>query len=289
MRRLVNTCLLVGAVAAVAGCNGTTGSGLVSFSARAGGPEGVIAGAPFSFTSGSGYAVALTEARFHIGAVYFNQSVPSSGGPAEPCILPGVYVDQVFGACGGSSCGVDLDLLSPEMVPFPTPGEGTLNQAVTAEVWLTGGDINATDDETPILQVAGTATKGGDSWPFTGLVTIGANHTTTTQNPAMPGANPICRQRIVSPISLANPAANSAGVTIDNGGTLTIRVDPTHLFDSVNFAALAPTGSATTLTIPNDSSLVGEELFDGVRSTVSAPRAGSEDLRVYKFDVSNPN
>jgi hypothetical protein len=276
---------------AVGGCNGSTGSGLTSFAAFVGGPEGV-AGAPFTFTGGAdgAYQISLTEARFHLAAVYFNKTVPTSGLAAQPCILPGVYVDEVFGACSGSNaCGVDVDLLSPQLVPFPTPGVGTLDEAVTAEVWLSGGDINATDDQTPILQVSGTATKDLESWPFTGLVTIGTNHTSPASNVATPGANPICRQRIVSPLSLINPLAGPSGVTIANGGTLTVRVDPTWMFDTLDFATLAPAGSLTTLTIPDDSSLVGEELFKGVISSAGLPQKASDpDTRVYKFDVSNP-
>lgn len=271
MKRLISAFALAVAVTLAAGCNGTTGSGLVAFRALAGGPEGVVAGAPLTFTSGTQYDIALTEARYHIGAVYFNESVPTSGSPDRPCILPGVYVDEVFGACSATGdCGVDVDLLSPALVPFPTPGDGTLNQAVTAEVWLTGGDINATDDETPILQVAGTATKAGASWPFTGLVTIGTNHTIATTNPAMPGANPICRQRIVSPICGANPTPNDScppliGMLSD-GGTLDMRIDPRPMFDSVDFSTLAPSGSTSNLAIPDASAGAGGELFGGVRS-----------------------
>lgn len=277
------------ACASSAGCNGSTGGGLTTFAAFVAGPAGVVAGAPLAFTGGfeNQYDITLTEARFHLAAVYFNKSVPSSGSGAQECILPGVYVDQVFGACNGSSCGVDVDLLSPTPVPFPTPGSGTLDPAFTAEVWLSGGDINATDDETPILQVSGTASKGGTDWPFSGVVTIGTNHTMPPPNVAAPGTYPICRQRIVRP-SLVADTTKDPGVTIADGGTLTVRVNPANLFNSVQFDELAPAGSATPLTIPDDSSPVGEQLFDGVSSKAGPPMPGLPDLRVYQFDVSNP-
>lgn len=284
MKRVVNACLLV---VAMAGCNGSTGGGLTTFAAYVGGPAGVVAGQPFTFTSTNGYDISLTEARFHVAAIYFNQLVPSSGSPEQACILPGVYVDEVFGACASTnSCGVDADLLSGALVPFPTPGDGTLNQAFTAAVWLSGGDINAADDETPLLQVAGTAEKDGLSWPFTGLVTIGSNHAQAPSSVATPGQHPICLQRIVAPPLVAEGV--TTGVTIDNGGTLTMRVNLANIFNSVDFETWAPTGATTTLTIPNDSSVFGLQLFSGFTSNAGPPPPGKPDLRVYQFDVSNP-
>jgi len=232
MKRFVNACLLM---CGIAGCNGSTGGGLTTFAAYVGGPAGVVAGQPFTFTSTAGYDISLTEARFHVAAIYFNELVPSSGSPEQACILPGVYVDEVFGACSASNtCGLDADLLSGALVPFPTPGDGTLNQVFTAAVWLSGGDINATDDETPLLQVAGTATKGGLSWPFTGVVTIGSNHAQAPSSVGTPGQHPICLERIVAPALVAPDV--TTGITIANGGTLTMRVNLANVFNSVEFA-----------------------------------------------------
>ncbi|MCU1277944.1 MAG: hypothetical protein JWM53_1490 [bacterium] len=255
--------------AAAAGCSGTTGSGLVTFTARVGGPAGVTPGGPLELDSGSGYHVSLTLAQFHLGAVYLNLSVPASGGPQEPCVLPGVYDGQAFGGCDASGvCGVDLDLLSPTLTTLPLPGEGTANPVWVAEVWLTSGDINAASDTKPVFVTAGTASKGGRTWPFSATVTIGSNRQLPIQNPAMPGSNPICRQRIVSPIclNLANDC-REPGFMLSDGGTLDVRVDPSNMFDSVDFAALTaqPDGSYV---IPDTEGGVGGALFDnGVRST----------------------
>jgi hypothetical protein len=245
------------ALIAAAGCNGTTGSGLVTFTARAGGPADVTSGGPIDFDTGSGFHVTLTMAQLHFGAVYLNQSVPSSGGPQEPCILPGIYVGQAFGPCDASGvCGVDVDLLSPTLTTFTTNGEGTVNQAVEADVWLTGGDINATDDPTPILQVTGTATRAAESWPFTSTITISSNRAIPPPNAAMPGANPICRERIASLIPV--------DFTLIDGGTLDLRIDPRGMFNSVDFSTLAPSGSSTTLAIPDTSDGAGQALYKGV-------------------------
>jgi hypothetical protein len=251
------------ALATVAGCNGTTGSGLVTFTGRVGGPADVVADAPLAFHSGSGFDVTLIAATLHLGAVYLNATKPSSGGPEEPCVLPGVYVGQAF-------ADVDVDLLSPALTTFTATAAGTANPVAVGDVWLTGGDINATEDPTPILQVSGTATRMADSWPFTATVTIGSNRAKPAPNPAMPGANPICRQRIVSPICGPNPTPNNScplliGMLSD-GGTLDMRIDPRPMFDSVDFTTLAPSGSASTLTIPDSSAGSGAELFGGLRS-----------------------
>ncbi len=232
-------------VFALAGCTGTTGSGLVTFTAQAGGPADV--NGPLEFDTGAGYHVSLQGAALHLGAVYLNMSAPSSGGPEEPCVLPGIYVGEAFG-------GIDLDLLSPALIPFPLPGAGTANPAVEAEVWLTGGDINATDDPTPIFVAAGTASQGGISLPFAATVTIGANRQIAATNPAMPGANPICRQRIVSPIPVS--------LTLSEGGTLDVRVDPRGMFNAIDFASVSPVNG--TYVIPDETGGVGGALLKGV-------------------------
>ncbi len=256
------------ALCALCGCSGTTGSGLVSFAARVGGPADVTPGGPLEFDSGSKYHITLTMAQFHVGAVYLNLTVPSSGGPDEPCILPGVYDGQAFGNCDGSGrCGVDVDLLSPDLTTLPLPGQGTANPVWVAEVWLTSGDVNAPADPTPVLVTAGTATKGGTSWPFSATVTIGPNRQLPIQNPAMPGSNPICRQRIVSPICLDPPRFNcqNPGFALSDGGTLDVRVDPRAMFDGVDFASLTaqPDGSYV---IPDAQGGVGGAFFKGVKS-----------------------
>ena len=76
---------------ALAAC-GTTGGNFVSFDVVAQGAPG--AGVA---DTGLGWHVELSKATLHIGAVYLNQSVPSAGGPEEPCVLPGIYVGEVFG------------------------------------------------------------------------------------------------------------------------------------------------------------------------------------------------
>ena len=236
----------------VCGCGGTTGSALVTFSGEASGPSGADGGS-LSFTTGSGADVTLTKAQLHLGAVYLNQSVPASGAAAEPCISPGIYVAELFG-------GLDVDLLSPSAVPFPSSGEGTETEAHTAEVWLVGGDVNADDDSTPILEVAGSATQDGASYPFMATVTIGANRKPLVSNAAMPGANPICHRRIVTPILV--------DITPKSGGTLALHIDPRPMFNSVDFSKVTEVPDAPgTYEIPDTSSGAGGALFKGLTAS----------------------
>lgn len=233
-------------------CSGSTGSALVTFTALAGGPADISTGV--TFVSGSGYDVTLARARLHLAAAYLNQTVPLSGAQESSCVQPAdsVYVGEAFGP-------LDLDLLSPALQPFALPGEGTETLAQTGEVWLTGGAIDALDDPTVILDVAGSATRAGRTWPFSAAVTIGANRAVPVQNPALPGSRPICRERIVTPIPVE--------LTPTNGGTLTLRIDPRGMFNALDFAALdAPSPSEATYRVPDEQGGEGGQLFDGLRS-----------------------
>ena len=232
-------------------CGGTTGSGLVTFSGVASGPSDVSDGS-VSFTSGAGADITLTKAQMHLGAVYLNQSVPSSGAAAEPCISPGIYVAEVFGP-------LDVDLLSGSPVHFPTTGEGTETEAKTAEVWLTNGDVNAKEDPTVIFDVEGTAVQAGQTYPFRASITIGSNRTPKVTNAALPSANPVCHKRIVSPILV--------DITPTAGGALVLEIDPRHMFNGVDFSQATKVSDApVAYQIPDTSAGPGGALFKGMTS-----------------------
>jgi hypothetical protein len=209
-------------VAILVACNGTTGEHLITFTAAAAGPRDATSG-PMAFTSGRGFAVTLTKAQLHVGAMYLNQSQPVSGAQETNCVLPGTYVAEVTN-------GLDVDLLSPAPQAFSAPGEGTTLPAIVGEVWLFEGDVNDVAGATPVLTVEGSVVVGSDMRPFQGKITIGSNRVEPTNDPSQPGAHPICKQRIVSPI----PAA----ITPSSGGSLLLRVDPREYFVNVDFAEL---------------------------------------------------
>ena len=235
-------------------CLGTTGSRIVSFQVEAAGPADAVDGQPLAFDTGRGWHVALTKATLHIGAVYLDESVPVSGAQDTSCILEGVYSGQETGA-------LDVNVLSPDLQSFPTPGNGTADRAITGEVWLTGGDVNAADDSTTIVDVEGTASQAGLSYPFTASVTIGSNRTVASTNPALPGANPVCKQRIVAPIPV--------DLVPTDGGTLLVRVDPRGWFGDVDFSQMVQTGnSPPAYVIPDDDATQpGSALFAGVHAS----------------------
>jgi hypothetical protein len=241
---------------ACAGCVGQTGGETVTFPIAAGGPADATAGQPLAFSTDLGWDVMLTQGKIHVGAVYLDQSQPISGGQATGCYLTGTYVAEETSA-------LDVDLLSPEPQRFPVPALGiTEPLALVGQVWLTGGDINARDDRTEILVVAGTATNGATTVLFTGTITIGANRQISSSGPA--GGDPICKKRIVSPI----PAA----LTLRPTGGLLLRVDPRPLFTNVDFGQLpadAVTGGATFGDDPSAPGYqpTGQNLFTNLHST----------------------
>jgi hypothetical protein len=238
-------------------CIGTTGSEIVTFRAFASGPADAPADAStrgLSFVNGRGWSITLTRATVHVGAVYMNRSVPVSGGQERECFLPGVYVGQVLS-------GADIDALSPALQPFPDPGSGTADHAVTGEVWLTGARIDALEDRTVIADVAGTATRGSEAMRFEGTITIGKNRANTDIDPARPGAKPLCAERIVTPIPIS--------ITPTSGGSLVVRVDPRAWFANVELGELEPVSPATDLRrIPDDSSnQPATNLYGGLRAS----------------------
>lgn len=245
--------LLVWSSVLCGGCSDTTGGARVNFAAAAAGPAAATGG-PLVFMNDLGYAVTLTRARLHVGAMYLNQTVPTSGSQATGCILPGIYVAQV-------SSSVDVDALSPALQPFPAPGEGISSPALAGELWLTGGDVNTVDDATVILDAAGTATMPGVSYPFEAQITISRNRLIPTTDPAYPGANPICKQRIVSLIPV--------NLTPQDSGTLVLRIDPRGWFRSTDFSSLPkPAGTSSVYRFTNTNNNPADiSLFaNGLRS-----------------------
>ncbi len=255
-------------------CVGTTGGGIVDFDAYASGPPNA-SGAPGSehayvFESPyTGYTITLTTATLQIGAVYLD-AAPCSGSSATlPCVNQNAATvaqvnGGVAGAYGVQTSGVLVDTLSPDPQPFVAGGSGIIQQAESAEVWLSSGaEVMAIDDlgdASPIAQVAGTAAKDGQTYPFTATVSIGQNRLIPAANPALPGENPICDQRIVRPICLPK----SPPVEPEPGVSLRVQVDPRGWFDNVDFSALA----GPPYQIPDtNNDVTGQNLFQGIESS----------------------
>ncbi len=229
MRRWTTSVIAAAVVGALsASCVGTTGGSLVTFPAAAVGIAGADASGALAFTSDEGWDVVLTKATLHVGAVYLDQSQPVSGSQGTTCILPGTYVGQVTPTLSAAA-GLTVNMLSATPQPFSALGQGTtFPEALVGQVWLTGGDVNTVVDATPILVLAGTATKAGVSLSFSGTITIGSNRSTTDPQGAA-GGDPICNERIVSV-----PAA----LYVETSGGLLVTVDPRQLFVNVDFSQL---------------------------------------------------
>ena len=206
---------------ALSACIETTGGQIIDFPVFAAGAVDVSG--PLRFTSDSGWDVTLTKATLHVGALYLDSAAPVSGAQDTPCILPGTYLAQ-------ETTGMDVDLLSPAPQRFPVLGHGTTGLAIEGQLWLTGviGDIDQVADPTKILVVEGIATLGSDSRPFSADITIGSNRAAPAS--ALAGADPICKQRVVSV---------STDVQIASTGGLLVRIDARRFFTNVDFSALA--------------------------------------------------
>lgn len=234
------------AAAALAGCGGTTGGNLVSFDVIAqGAPGGAV------HDTSLGWHVELSRAMLYIGAVYLNMTRTNSGIQGTECILPSVYTGQELQ-------GRTIDVLSPAPQPFPAPGAGTDDEVLTGEVWLTGGDVNAETDNTVIADIAGTATKAAQVLPFTATIKINsANRGIPPSSGALPGQNPICKQRIVSPIPIE--------LAPTEGGTLVVQIDPKPWLTNIDFGSLPPGGA-----IPDtNTDPASQALFTGLRAAAA--------------------
>lgn len=212
---------MAAATLALGAACGTTGGTLLDFVLEARG----VSAAAAPFTTPAGYTVELSRARLLVGAVYFNQVRTTDWSLETGCILPGLYTGEVRG-------GLVVDALSTAPQAFPARGVGTDLPTSAAELWLTEGDVNADDSRAVVLEVAGTARADGGVWPFEGALTIGANRVVAPSNPALPGANPLCKQRIVSPITV--------DLRLRPGATVTLTVDARRYFEAVDFSALTP-------------------------------------------------
>ncbi len=216
----------------VVACNGTTGNELISFSAYARGARG----ASLPFTAGA-YRVQLTEAKMLLGAVYVDEAPVATGSSGPVCVAPDIFAAQVPGP-------VEVNLLSDAPQEFSVYGQGTLDTGRSWEIWLTDGDINEPNRAHVVdLQGVATRTSDGLAVPFAAVVTINDNRLVTTVDPAQPGANPICKKRLI--------LINGIDTTFFDGGTLTVTVDPRQWFPfDYDFASLPP--------VTDDSCLLGD-------------------------------
>jgi hypothetical protein len=277
----------------------TTGDSLVRFTPYASGPTDATN--PLVVENAmNGFQVSLTSVSMRIGAVYLIEGAYNPGSQNTSCIEPGIYCGQVPG-------GVQVNLLDPEPQEFSVYGNGTADLGQIGEIWLTGGttmspDINAETDTTPIVTMTGVATNGTESYAFQSTVTIGTNRQVPVTNPALPGLNPICKQRILqfSPIH----------VQLFQGGAMYVRVDPRGWFDEVDFSTptcgtagpanggvcdglqlVTPAGGGkpALYEIPDtNASAIGQALFTGIQTGVLPSGASAYSIAFTRPEAATP-
>jgi hypothetical protein len=277
---VIRLAVLLSALASPA-CVGTTGGDLVTFAAAAAGPADAVTGQPYRLPhpTDRGYEITLTQATLHLGALYLDSTVPTSGAQDTDCILPGVYVAQV-------TAGLDVDVLSPDPQPFPVQGQGIESLATTGEVWLMHGDVADTGDTQPILELAGTAVGPGGtpSFPFSASITIGENRLQQAESPATPSQHPICKEHIVSPILLGSGVTRD--ITPVNGGSLLLRIEPAGWFTNVDFARLAETSTSPPLYTFADATDVDQPSINLYENLHASRNSGVYDF--FWIDAPNP-
>ncbi len=276
MKRPFVLAALVAGGLAVAGCRTDTGSAIVDFLPYGAGPTD--AAGSLSFASPLGFDVTLTRVSAHVGALYLTTAVSGGDSANTSCVEPGLYVGEVPGAG-------NLDLLNPTPQEFTVTGDGTAATVTTAEIWLTNGDINATDD-TAVIEIEGTAEKANEIYPFSASVSIGSNRLKPVTNAALPGLNPICKRRI---ITVTTPPFST-----ENDQDLVVRMDPRGWFNSVDFSSLDPdpvTPGRYVIPDSDSSGTVGEaagrNLFTGILTGVLPSGASAYSFSFVPSVASN--
>jgi hypothetical protein len=240
-------------------CNGTTGYELVNFYTAARGPSDAVKGQPYTFDLDAQQRVTLTKATLHIGALYLTQSVPQSGGGPAPCVLPGTYEGVFVGEVLG---GGDIDLLDPSPQALPV-GQGSTIPAATGQVWLTHGDVNAPVDPFAIVTLEGSVVADGATISFSGGITLNDSTPSSATsgagaNGGLPGANQICLVRIVQGVP--------ADLTLAQGGTLVLVVDPKALLNNANFGT-----QSTSIELSGNATMQANQpslnLFNNLKGT----------------------
>lgn len=236
-------------------CNGTTGDELLTFPANVRGVAGATQPFRTIATVNNGiveYSLQLSVAKMYIGGVYADESPLATGAESPICIQPGVYAAEVPG-------GTVFDVLSSAPQPFPVAGNGTADLALSRQLWLTNGDVTAETNIDPntnhalhIVDLQGVATRLSDHtpFPFGATVTIGDNRLPPVSDPAQPGNNPICKQRIL--------LIGGISAVFFQGGSMEITVDPRGWFhQNVDYSTL-PYVTAQNCEDDADGPLLGD-------------------------------
>jgi hypothetical protein len=219
-------------------CGGTTGGHLIQMPLQAGGIAR-DASQPFTFVTGQGWNVTLTQAEVVLGPLYFNIDAPSSASFRSGVVI--VQATEQF----------IVDMLDPTLQNVPGGADGETGTAVSVEIGFyttvnmyndmalvspDGGAMKtlpaplAANGQQGTAYLAGRATNKGAVVDFAGRVQITGALVTqgtpidflATLSGACAGVNP-----------LIPPKCNLEFTT--TSGPLQLRVDPKTWFDQADF------------------------------------------------------
>jgi hypothetical protein len=266
---------LGGAGALTAGC-GTTGQEHVTFAARA---AGFAHGAgPVQFTTSTGWAVTLSEARVAVGPLYLNTLEPLACDGCESrslidrlsdALVPRAWAHGEDHLGAGRIAGqvteqVEVDALSPTPVVMPRGGDGVDLPVRSAEVWLFNRDGAMRG---AAIRVAGVAERTVDGRalrvPFRGALVADASITNAQ-----------------TPLDLARRVRGiPVDLTLAEGGVLTVRVDPRQWFTGADFSELLEAAGA------DDEERVFSPMDNVGRAFLNAARS-SRGVYTFEFGMT---
>jgi hypothetical protein len=232
---LVPAAMLLAGALPSSGCAGSTGDERFAFQASIGGAARQGSG-PLQFTNEQGWSVRLDRAQVFLGPLYLN-TIPPLAEVAWFSLIRPAFADPAHLAPGrvtGELLGqVTFDALSPDLVPFPSPGTLTREQVRTLELRFyppPGTSFDTLKISDPVVQVAGLAARDGTEIPFRGALVLDDTWLPDIQ-PGDKGGQTIAEIREVRGIP--------ADFTPEPGGSLEIRLDPAQLLRGADFSNLA--------------------------------------------------
>jgi len=234
----LHTCGLALLALGAVECGGTTGGNLIQMPLQAGGIAR-DASQPFTFVTGQGWNVTLTQAEVVLGPLYFNIDAPSSASFRSGVVI--VQATEQF----------IVDMLDPTLQNVPGGADGETGTAVSVEIGfyttvnqynqmgLEGADGGAmktlpaplaANSQQGTAYLAGEATKKGAVVDFAGRVQItGALVTQGTPIDFLATLTGACA-------GITPPACDLKFTT--TSGPLQLRVNPSDWFNQADFCNL---------------------------------------------------
>jgi hypothetical protein len=213
-------------------CVGSSGNGQYAFTAEASGAD-----ERGPFVNDFGWTITLSKAVVRMGPIYLNTVAPLRA-ERRDFGLPWVKVAHAEDAHLGNGLVVgevltdaEINLLDDAPTRFGVPGLVTGDAIRTAEIrfWPGAGLSPEAKAPKPALEVAGDASKDGETIGFSGSIDLDETW--------LPNAQPGDRNYLTL-IDIREVRGIPASFTARTEGTLRVRIDQRRLFASANFAQI---------------------------------------------------